>query len=111
MQTTVKTLFEKGYNKSQIANMLNIDLKTVRKILKNPDKDQQIEKIPPPSLLDEHREFIEVSISKELTAQRIFQDLQTRVGFSGIYSIVRDYVRKLKGNQQNAYMVIETHPG
>jgi len=111
MQTTVKTLFEKGYNKTQIANMLNIDRKTVRKVLKNPDKDQQIEKKPHPSVLDEHREFIEVSISKELTAQRIFQDLQTCVGFAGSYSTVRDYVRKLKGNQQTAYMVIETLPG
>lgn len=34
MHTTVKTLFEKGYNKTQIANILEIDRKTVRKILK-----------------------------------------------------------------------------
>jgi transposase-like protein len=30
MQTTVKTLFEKGYSKTQIAKMLEIDRKTVR---------------------------------------------------------------------------------
>ena len=33
MCTTIKTLFEKGYNISQIARMLNIDRKTVRKKL------------------------------------------------------------------------------
>ncbi len=37
IQTTVKTLFEKGYSKTQIARMLGIDRKTVRKVLKNPD--------------------------------------------------------------------------
>jgi transposase len=111
MQTTIKTLFEKGYNKTRIAEMLGIDRKTVRKMLKNPDKDQPIEKKPHPSVLDEYRDFIVASIAKELTAQRIFQDLQLMKGFEGSYSTVRDYVRKLKGNRQKVYMVIETLPG
>ncbi len=111
MQTTVKTLFEKGYSKSQIARMLGIDRKTVRKVLKNPDKEYKIEKKPHPSVLDEHREFIETSISKELSAKRIFQDLQRDVGFEGGYSTVRDYVRKLKDNTQGVYMIMETLPG
>jgi hypothetical protein len=34
MQTTVKTLFEKGYSKTKIGEILSIDRKTVRKILK-----------------------------------------------------------------------------
>ncbi|URZ00532.1 helix-turn-helix domain-containing protein [Clostridium felsineum] len=33
VQSTIRTLFEKGYNKSQIARMLEIDRKTVRKVL------------------------------------------------------------------------------
>jgi len=111
MQTTVKTLFERGYSKTQIAKMLGIDRKTVRKVLKNPDKEYKMEKKPHPSLLDEHREFIEASINKELSAMRIFQDLQKNVGFEGGYSTVRDYVRKLKDNPQSVYMVIETLPG
>lgn len=111
MQTTVKTLFEKGYNKTQIGEMLGIDRKTVRKILKNPDKDDKMEKKPHPSKLDKHREFIEASICKELSATRIFQDLQREYGYEGSYTAVRDYVRKLKDGQQKAYMVIETLPG
>lgn len=110
MQTTVKTLFEKGHSKTKIGEILGIDRKTVRKILKNPDKDVHIEKQPHPSVLDKHREFIDVSILKELSATRIYQDLQKK-GFEGAYSTVRDYVRKLKGNSQKAYMVIETLPG
>jgi len=110
MQITVKTLFEKGYNKTQIGKMLGIDRKTVRKILKNPDKDIQIVKKPHPSTLDKHREFIEWGISKELSAQRIFQDLQ-REGFDGSYSTVRDYVKKLKENTQRVFMVNPVLPG
>jgi transposase len=110
MQTTIKTLFEKGHNKTQIGKILGIDRKTVRKILKNPDKDVHIEKKPHPSTLDQYREFIEASIFKELSATRIFQDLQ-KEGFEGSYSTIRDYVRKLKVNSQKAYMVIETLPG
>ena len=111
METTIKTLFEKGHNKTQIAKLLGIDRKTVREVLKNPDKGQLREKKPHPSVLDKHREMIEASINKELTAQRIFQDLQRAVGFAGSYSTVRDYVRKIKGDQQTVYMVIETLPG
>ena len=34
MKTTIKTLYQKGYNKTQIGRMLDIDRKTVRKVLK-----------------------------------------------------------------------------
>jgi len=111
MQITVKTLFEKGYNKTQIAKMLQIDRKTVRKVLKDQDKDSVMVKKPHPSILGEHREFIEAGIAKELSAMRIFQDLQRDAGFEGAYTTVRDYVRKLKGTLQKVYMVIETLPG
>ncbi|WP_146127075.1 terminase gpP N-terminus-related DNA-binding protein, partial [Clostridium liquoris] len=33
MNTTIITLFKKGYNKTQIANMLKVDRKTVRNVL------------------------------------------------------------------------------
>ena len=43
MKTTIKTLFEKGYNKSQISRMLQIDRKTVRAKLKESDEELIIE--------------------------------------------------------------------
>jgi len=111
MQTTVKTLFEKGHSKTRIGEILGIDRKTVRKILKQPDKETHIEKKPHPSMLDKHREFIEVCISKELSATRVFQDLQRKYSFEGKYTTVRDYIRKLRNNHQKAFMKIETLPG
>lgn len=62
-------------------------------------------------MLDKHREFIEAGICKELSAKRIFQDLQRDYGYEGAYSTVRDYIRKLKDDPQKAYMVIDTLPG
>ena len=111
MQTTIKTLYERGFNKTQIGSMLNIDRKTVRKILKNPDKEHRIEKKPHPSILDEYLEFIEIGICKELSAMRIFQDLQLQYGYQGGYSTVRDYVRKLKDTKKKIFMVNGTLPG
>lgn len=110
MQITIKTLLEKGYNKTQIGKLLRIDRKTVRKVLMNPDKDVPVEKKAHPSTLDIYREFIEVSIFKELSATRIYQDLQAQ-GFNGSYSAVRDYVRKLRTNSKDVFMVLETLPG
>mgnify|MGYP002621502830 CR=1 FL=1 len=110
MQTTIKTLFEKGYNKTQIARMLSIDRKTVQKYLQHPSFEEVIPKKPHPSSLDPYREFIEICIAKDLSATRMHQDLRAR-GFEGGYTTVRDYIRKLKGQQQEAYMAIETLPG
>ncbi len=44
MHTTIKTLFTKGYSKSNIARMLDIDRKTVRKILKELDEKVYLER-------------------------------------------------------------------
>lgn len=42
MKTTIKTLYQKGYNKTQIGQMLGIDRKTVRKVLKEDAGDQAV---------------------------------------------------------------------
>lgn len=34
MKTTIKTLYQKGYNKTQIGRMLSIERKIVRKVLR-----------------------------------------------------------------------------
>ncbi|SES98404.1 helix-turn-helix domain-containing protein, partial [Anaerobranca gottschalkii] len=91
MQTTIKTLFEKRYNKSQIAQMLNVDRKTVRKILKELDENGVVERKERASILDPFKEFIEIQVSKELSAKRIFQDISME-GFDGSYDTVKKYV-------------------
>lgn len=110
MHTTIRTLFKRGVSKSEIARMLGVDRKTVRKVLSKPE-DEPIQKKPHPSMLDTHREYIESKLALDLTAARILQDLKREFDFDGKYSAVRDYVRKLKGVSQKAYMVLHCLPG
>lgn len=115
MKTTIKTLYQKGYNKTQIGRMLGIDRKTVRKVLKddvNQKKNgQRIQDSVWPSMLDEYREYIEIQLSKELSITRIHQDLQKEFGVECGYTTLRDYVAKLRRNTPHAYMVLHSLPG
>ena len=70
MCTTIKTLFEKGYNISQIARMLNIDRKTVRKKLNESNKP--LKEKTRVSILDPYKEYIEIEAQKGIQAKRIF---------------------------------------
>ena len=95
MKTTIKTLYQKGYNKTQIGRMLGIDRKTVRKVLKT-DAETPKQAESKPSMLDEYRKYIEIQLAKELTITRIHQDLQKEFGIECGYSTLRDYVTKIK---------------
>ena len=111
MHTTIKTLYKRGSNKSEIARILGIDRKTVRNVLNKPE-DEPIEKKPHPSIYDPYREYIEKKLSMGLTAKRIFQDIKTDFPeIEGKYSSLRDYVRKIRGIKQKAYMVLNCMPG
>ena len=76
MQTTIQTLFKRGYSKARISRELGISPKTVRKVLRSLENGEgELQKQPHPSSLDKHQEFIEIQRSKGLTRQRIYQDL------------------------------------
>lgn len=118
MKTTIKTLYRKGYNKTQIGRMLGIDRKTVRKVLKAETAEQNhakanMEPKPSvwPSMLDEYREYIEIQLAKELSITRIHQDLQKEFGVECGYTTLRDYVAKIRKTAPHAYMVLHSLPG
>lgn len=115
MKTTIKTLYQKGYNKTQIGRMLGIDRKTVRKVLKDDanrkESGQGIQDSIWPSMLDKYREYIEIQLGKELSITRIHQDLQKEFGVECGYTTLRDYVAKLRRNTPHAYMVLHSLPG
>ena len=103
MKTTIKTLYQKRYNKTQIRRLLGIDRKTVRKVLKEDAVDQNREEQSSeqkpsvwPSLLDVYREYIEIQLAKDLSITRIHQDLQKEFGVKCGYSTLRDYVAKIR---------------
>ena len=111
MKVTIKTLYQKGYNKSQIAQMLDVDRKTVRKILREAEAKDPPEKPVWPSMLDKYREFIETQMNKQISVVRIHEDLQKQFGIECSYSTIRDYVAKLRKAVPHAYMVLKTLPG
>ncbi len=111
MKTTVRTLFSKGYNKTQIARMLGIDRKTVRKILNEPEEKDRNKAGPWPSVLDPYREFIEIQANKGISIVRIHGDLKKRYGIECSYTTVRDYVSKLNLSQPHPYMILDSLPG
>ena len=96
MHTTIKTLYEKGYNKSQIARILKVDRKTVRKVLKALDENGYVEHKTKPSILDPYKECINIQVSKGLSAKRIYQDMHWELGYEGSYDTVKRYVAKIK---------------
>lgn len=111
MQTTIQTLFKKGYSKARISRELGVSPKTIRKVLKSQsDGEGEIQKKPHPSMLDQYQEFIEIQRVKGLSKQRIFQDLQSQ-GFTGGYTTVRDYITRHEKQTPKAYMVMNALPG
>lgn len=63
MKTTIKTLYEKGYNKSQVAAMLHVDRKTVRKVLRESNEKKEVTCKKYPSMFDGYREYLEIQIN------------------------------------------------
>lgn len=112
MQTTIKSLYKKGYSKTHIAKVLHVSRKTVRKVIQSDERgDMELVKKPHPSMLDQFKEFIEIQFNKGLSRQRIYQDLVKEYNYTGSYSAVRDYVRKFESADKKVYMVINTLPG
>ena len=112
MQTTIKTLYEQGYNKSQIARMLNVDRKTIRKVINS--KEGGYTEVPgkePSSQFDPYKEYILAKMEKGLSIKRIYQDLVREHEITGTYSGVRHYVRKHRPPKQNVFMVMHSLPG
>jgi transposase len=112
MQTTIITLYKKGYSKTHIANEVGVDRKTVRKVVKNHESGKEVmEKKPHPSYWDPHKTAIESGLSKGLTLVRIYQDLQASAEITASYSGLRDYVNRAFPERKTAYMVLASEPG
>lgn len=111
MHTTIETLYKKGLNKSQISRMLKIDRKTVRKVLTAIETEGEVIKKTRPSILDPHKEYIQIQANKGLTAKRIHQDLIRDFNFDGGYDTVKKYVKTIKDIPSKVYMVLHSQPG
>lgn len=100
MWTTIKTLKEQGYKNKKIAEILNINRKTICRILKKIASGQNEPKRKiVDSILKVHQDYIAYKVAKGLTAVRIYQDLIKDRQYSGSYDTVKRYVKKIKLSQ------------
>ncbi len=110
MYITIKTLMEKGLNKSEIVRATGHDFKTVAKVIKSIKEGKEYpEKKPHPKILDNHKEKIIELIEIGLTGVRIHQKLQ-EAGLSIGYSTVKNYLSNIK-KREKIFIRIHTKPG
>jgi len=96
MYTTIKTLYEKGSNKSEIAKVTGHDRKTIRKVIKQ-IKDGALypKRKPHPCKIDPYKNQIQELLEHNLTGVRIFEEIQ-KSGSSVTYSTLKRYIAKIK---------------
>jgi len=108
----LRDLYRQGLSISEIARQTGYNRRTVSKYVNA--------KVPPvsrkpsakPSKLDSYKDYIIQRLnSGPLTACRIYREIQDR-GFTGKYTIVKDFVRKLRPpSSVPAVYRFETKPG
>jgi transposase len=101
-----------GWSDRKIARHLRIDRGSVKKVCHHPDSVQK--RSNRASKLDPYRDQINVLLDEDPTASApvVLQRLM-EAGFDGKVTIVRDYLRQLRGKrkQRRAYARFESAPG
>jgi transposase len=121
------TLLERGWSYRRIARELGIHRETVARhdrlrreraakpAISTPGSGAAELAHGPPSGRQSHcepyAELIKLKLNAGLSAQRIFQDLCTEVGFAGSYSSVRRFVRPLRTTIPLPFRRMECRPG
>jgi transposase len=91
---TFKELHKQGLSNSEIARRTGYSRKTVSKYVKAKVQPESKKRSVRPSKLDAYKEYIIQRLNSDpLTASRIYREIQAR-GFSGKYTIVKDFVRQ-----------------
>ena len=116
MQETINSLYKKGWSQRRIARELEVNRRTVKKYILNNHSKCTISTTGSPtggrqSLCFKFSDYILRGLEKNLTAQRIYQDLVSTYGFTGSYQSVKRYVKKLSNKLELPFRRMETSPG
>ncbi len=102
----IKHMHKQGVPKARIVRELGLDphINSPPKCLTSKPAIQ--------SILDPYKEYVNQRLGKyDLTATRILREIKER-GYPGSYTILRNYVRQVKGAKlQPAFVRFETEPG
>lgn len=101
---------EQGLKASQIAAALNLDPKTVEKWIAEPNyRPRQPSRRP--SKLDGFKGQIAALLERHpYTAQQLLQQLRAK-GYTGGYSILKEFVRQVRPVRKPAFLMLEFAPG
>jgi transposase len=107
----IRQMFDqKHFSAAQIAAELELDLKTAEKWVNRPTY-QRRRPVKRPSKLDPFKGQIIALLERHAyTAQQVLQEIQTQ-GYSGAYSILKDFVRLVRPVRKPAYLTLEFAPG
>lgn len=110
----VKTMSQRGLSKKSIARQLGVNVRTVRKYLREGRKSYQRVRPVWEILDEEHGEYLRFrGPLVAWSAQILYQELLVR-GYSGSYELVKRWVRPLREKQSRleaATIRFETGPG
>ena len=91
---TLRELHKQGLSISEISRSTGYSRGTVRKYIKSEAPPMAKKRVQKSSKLGEYKDYINQRLTNyPLTATRIYHEIQV-MGFTGKYTIVRDYVRK-----------------
>lgn len=110
MYTTIKTLWEKGLKKAEIARLTGHDWKTVNKVIRVIKSGKSApQKKSHARILDQHHDLVLPWIEQGLSGLRIHQELEAK-GIKIGYTTVKDYIANTKRNSQ-IFIRMHTEPG
>jgi len=107
----LKTLLDEGVPQTRIADLLQIDRKTVARHAEDAELPT-VARAPRYSVLDPFKDHIQRRLAKyDLTAMKLFAEVQVQ-GYRGSYPIVQRYVQQIRPPKPKpAFVRFETEPG
>ncbi|MCS6242237.1 MAG: transposase, partial [Opitutus sp.] len=101
-----------GHSAPQIARSLQLHVQTVRRWqAQEKYARSQAAQVPRPSKLDVHKPAIARWLEAHpFTAMQLWQKVRER-GYTGGYSILKDYVRRVRPRNLEAFLTLKFAPG
>ena len=106
----IKQLKEEGLRPGQISAKLELNSRTVRKWMSRSAFQQRLPGIRPSKLDPFKDEIVGLLERHPYSATQIFLKIREE-GFKGGYTIVKEYVRKIRPRRQPAYLTLNFAPG
>lgn len=108
----IRKLKQDGLGIKEIVEKTGYARNTVRKVLRS-EADQSSYNLSTekPSMVEPYRAQVTEKLQKELRLTRIWREIREENGFTGSYSAIRRFVRRLKRENPEAYIRFESLPG